>query len=51
MEAYEAFEPSAYADEPFLEHARVYALRVALEKIGLPLDVPSKSLEKYLEKA
>ncbi|AMQ19222.1 DUF2666 domain-containing protein [Thermococcus peptonophilus] len=51
VEAYEAFEPSAYADEPFLEHARVYALRVALEKIGLPLDVPSKSLEKYLEKA
>lgn len=50
VETYEAFEPSAYADEPFLEHARVYALRVALEKIGLPLDVPSKSLEKYLEK-
>jgi hypothetical protein len=51
VEAYEAFEPSLYADEPFIEHARVYALRAALNKIGLPLDVPSKSLEKYLEKA
>ncbi|WP_297512877.1 DUF2666 domain-containing protein [Thermococcus sp.] len=50
IEAYEAFEPSLYADEPFEEHARVYALRIALDKIGLPLDVPAKSLEKYLEK-
>ena len=50
IEVYEAFEPSLYADEPFEEHARVYALRTALEKIGLTLDVPAKSLEKYLEK-
>jgi len=50
IEVYEAFEPALYADEPFEEHARVYALRTALEKIGLNLDVPAKSLEKYLEK-
>ncbi|WP_099210527.1 DUF2666 domain-containing protein [Thermococcus henrietii] len=50
IEVYEAFEPSLYADEPFEEHARVYALRIALDKIGLNLDVPAKSLEKYLEK-
>ncbi|WP_297062385.1 DUF2666 domain-containing protein [Thermococcus sp.] len=50
IEVYEAFEPSLYADEPFEEHAKIYALRVALDKIGLSLDVPAKSLEKYLEK-
>ncbi|AIU70579.1 hypothetical protein TEU_09680 [Thermococcus eurythermalis] len=50
IEVYEAFEPSLYVDEPFEEHARVYALRAALEKVGLALDVPAKSLEKYLEK-
>jgi len=50
IEVYEAFEPAVYADEPFERHAKVYALRTALEKIGLTLDVPAKSLEKYLEK-
>ncbi|WP_456421631.1 DUF2666 domain-containing protein [Thermococcus sp.] len=50
VEVYEAFEPALYADEPFEEHAKVYALRIALSKIGLSLDVPAKSLEKYLEK-
>ncbi|WP_457743019.1 DUF2666 domain-containing protein [Thermococcus sp.] len=50
LEVYESFEPALYADEPFEEHAKVYALRVALEKIGLTFDIPAKSLEKYLEK-
>ncbi|WP_297506847.1 DUF2666 family protein [Thermococcus sp.] len=50
IEAYEALEVEAFAEEPFIEHARVFALRTALGKIGLPLDVPSKNLEKYLEK-
>lgn len=50
IEVYTRLEPSRYAAEPFVEYARVYGLRIALEKIGLPIDVPSKSLEKYLEK-
>ncbi len=44
------FPAEEYAPSEFVEHARVYALRVALDKIGLPLDFPAKSLEKYLEK-
>lgn len=51
IEKYRHFHPESYAPATFAEHARVYALRKALEKIGLPLDVPAKSLEKYLEKA
>ncbi|WP_297477487.1 DUF2666 family protein [Thermococcus sp.] len=50
VEALQRFPADDYAPEGFAEHARVYALRKALEKIGLPLDVPAKSLEKYLEK-
>ncbi|QDA32372.1 DUF2666 domain-containing protein [Thermococcus indicus] len=50
VEKYMHFPAENYAPKPFVEHARVYALRKALEKIGLPLDVPAKSLEKYLEK-
>ncbi|MPW38208.1 DUF2666 domain-containing protein [Thermococcus sp. 101 C5] len=40
-----------YAPEEFAGHAKVYALRIALQKVGLSIDVPSKSLEKYLEKS
>jgi hypothetical protein len=50
IETYERLDISAFAEKPFEEHARVFALRIALEKIGLPLDVPAKNLEKYLEK-
>ena len=50
VEKYRHFQAENYAPAEFTEHARVYALRKALEKIGLPLDVPAKSLEKYLEK-
>ncbi|NJD99354.1 DUF2666 domain-containing protein [Thermococcus sp. LS1] len=50
VEKYKHFQAENYAREGFEEHARVYALRKALEKIGLPLDVPAKNLEKYLEK-
>jgi len=50
VEKYKHFQPENYSPDEFREHARVYALRKALEKIGLPLDVPAKSLEKYLEK-
>jgi hypothetical protein len=50
VEKYKHFPAENYAPEPFVEHARVYALRKALEKIGIPFDVPAKSLEKYLEK-
>ena len=50
IETYEALDVEAFAEEPFIEHARVFALRTALGKIGLPIDVPSKNLEKYLEK-
>ncbi|EEB74642.1 DUF2666 domain-containing protein [Thermococcus sp. AM4] len=49
VERYLNFQPSEFAPG-FEEHARVYALRKALELIGLSLDVPAKSLEKYLEK-
>jgi len=50
IEKYRHFQARNYAPAGFEEHARIYALRTALEKIGLPLDVPAKSLEKYLEK-
>ncbi|ASJ04449.1 DUF2666 family protein [Thermococcus barossii] len=50
VEKYRHFPAENHAPDPFQEHARVYALRKALEKIGLSLDVPAKSLEKYLEK-
>lgn len=50
VERYLEFPAEDYAPAGFEGHARVYALRTALEKIGLPLDVPAKSLEKYLEK-
>ncbi len=50
LERYKQFVPSSYAGKEFEEHARIYALRKALEKIGLALDIPAKSLEKYLEK-
>ncbi|ASJ12298.1 DUF2666 family protein [Thermococcus thioreducens] len=50
VEKYRHFPAENYAPTGFHEHARVYALRTALGKIGLPLDVPAKSLEKYLEK-
>lgn len=48
--AFLEFPAEDYAPSEFTEHARIYALRKALEKIGLPLDFPAKSLEKYLEK-
>lgn len=50
VERYLNFRPSFFAPKDFEEHARIYALRRALEVIGLPFDVPAKSLEKYLEK-
>ena len=50
VEKYKHFPAENYAPDRFIEHARVYALRKALEKIGIPFDVPAKSLEKYLEK-
>ncbi|MDV3104038.1 DUF2666 domain-containing protein [Thermococcus waiotapuensis] len=50
IEKYLHFQPSSFASAEFEGHARVYALRKALEVIDLPLDVPAKSLEKYLEK-
>lgn len=50
VEKYKHFPAENYAPKGFEEHAKVYALRKALEKVGLPLDVPAKGLEKYLEK-
>ncbi|WP_297093271.1 DUF2666 family protein [Thermococcus sp.] len=50
VEKYKHFPAENYAPADFQEHARVYALRTVLGKIGLPLDVPAKNLEKYLEK-
>lgn len=44
------FPVEEYAPSEFVEHARIYALRKCLERIGLSLDFPAKSLEKYLEK-
>lgn len=44
------FQPAGFASPEFEPHARLYALRKAVEVIGLPFDVPAKSLEKYLEK-
>lgn len=40
-----------YAPKEFREHAKIYALRAALEKVGLTIDIPPKPLEKYLEKS
>jgi hypothetical protein len=45
------FQPVGFAPSEFEAHARLYALRKTLGIIGLPFDVPAKSLEKYLEKA
>ncbi|HHI00002.1 MAG TPA: DUF2666 domain-containing protein, partial [Thermococcus litoralis] len=39
-----------YAPKEFAEHGKLYALRTALQKMGLSIDISSKSLEKYLEK-
>ncbi len=50
VEAYLEFPAEEYVPSEFVEHARIYALRKCLDKIGLPLDFPAKSLEKYLEK-
>ncbi|ANF23239.1 DUF2666 family protein [Thermococcus piezophilus] len=50
VEKYKHFPAENYAPSGFEKHAEVYALRKALEKISLPLDVPAKNLEKYLEK-
>lgn len=47
---YHHFHAHEYAPGEFEEHARIYALRKVLEKIGLTMDIPAKSLEKYLEK-
>ena len=44
------FDPGSYALEGFEEYARVYALRILLENLGMKLDIPAKSLEKYMEK-
>ena len=50
VERYLEFPAEEHAPAEFVEHARIYALRKCLEKIGLSLDFPAKSLEKYLEK-
>ncbi|ASJ01254.1 DUF2666 domain-containing protein [Thermococcus gorgonarius] len=50
VERFLEFQPSEVSPREFEPHARLYALRKAVETIGLPFDVPSKSLEKYLEK-
>ncbi len=47
---YRHFPAHEYAPEGFEEHAKIYALRKVLEKTGLTMDIPAKSLEKYLEK-
>jgi len=50
VEKYLHLQPSSFAPSEFEEHAKVYALRKMIETVGLPFDVPAKSLEKYLEK-
>ncbi|WP_324736067.1 DUF2666 family protein [Thermococcus sp. SY098] len=50
VDKYLHFPAHRYAPSEFEKHARIYALRKMLEKIGLSLDVPAKPLEKYLEK-
>ena len=50
VDKYLHFPAHRYASAEFEEHARIYALRKMLEKVGLSLDVPAKPLEKYLEK-
>ncbi len=51
VEKYLHLQPSSFAPSEFEEHAKVYALRKMIETVGLPFDVPAKSLEKYLEKS
>jgi len=50
VKRFEEFSPEEYAPEEFAPHARIYALRAALSRMGLSLDVPAKNLEKYIEK-
>lgn len=50
VEKFLHFPAKNYAPQEFEEHAKVYALRTFLDKLGLNLDIPAKSLEKYLEK-
>ncbi|ADT83885.1 DUF2666 family protein [Thermococcus barophilus] len=50
VDKYLHFPAHRYAPSEFEKHARIYALRKMLEKVGLSLDVPAKPLEKYLEK-
>ncbi|AEH25160.1 DUF2666 family protein [Pyrococcus yayanosii] len=50
-ESLEAFPAEEFAPKEFKGFAARHALGVALSKLGLPLDVPAKVLEKYLEKS
>ena len=50
VDKYLHFPAHKYAPDGFTEHAKIYALRKMLEKVGLGIDIPAKSLEKYLEK-
>ncbi len=50
VDKYLHFPAHRYAPSEFEKHAKIYALRKMLEKVGLSLDVPAKPLEKYLEK-
>ncbi|WP_206204949.1 MULTISPECIES: DUF2666 family protein [unclassified Thermococcus] len=50
VDKYLHFPAHNYAPGEFVEHAKIYALRKMLEKIGLGIDIPAKPLEKYLEK-
>jgi len=51
VEAYLSLDVSEFAPEEFAPHAKVQALRLLLESIGLPPGVPVKPLKKYVEKA
>ncbi|NPA47479.1 MAG: DUF2666 domain-containing protein [Thermococci archaeon] len=51
VEAYLSLDVSEFAPEEFVPHAKVQALRLLLESIGLPPGVPVKPLKKYVEKA
>ncbi|MBO8175725.1 MAG: DUF2666 family protein [Thermococcus sp.] len=50
VDKYLHFPAYKYAPNEFVEHAKIYALRKMLEKVGLSIDIPAKPLEKYLEK-
>lgn len=50
VDKYLHFPAHKYAPDEFVEHAKIYALRKMLEKVGLDIDIPAKPLEKYLEK-